>query len=164
MPYNDNMTGGYGPRPNYGPGSDDYQLGQIKTGFQDAQSRYNAALSSYKTAKTDEQRIQFEEESEKAYNDMLHFKDRYDYMQTPTTHQRPERISGRAGRASDYMITPLTQEERRSYLGATGGSRMFGGSQHRRRQLEERRQAYQFGGMRGLQEYLREERTRLTGL
>ena len=148
MPYND-LMGGYGPRPDYGPGSDDYQLGQITTGFEDARNRFGAA-------KTDE-------EKQSAYDDMLHFKDQYDYMQTPTTPQQEQRISGRAGKASDYMITPLTQEERRSYLGATGGSKMFGGSQHRRRRLEEIKQIYQFGGMRGVQEYLKEKRTRLPG-
>lgn len=75
MPFGD-MMGGYGPRPDYGPGSDDYQLGQIKTGFQDAMGRY----------KTTED----VGERQKAYDDMLHFKDQFDYLQTPTEFRKKD--------------------------------------------------------------------------
>ena len=167
MPYGDFM-GGYGPRPDYGPGSDDYQLGQIKTGFQDAMDRF-------KRPKGKDEKVElYEEERQKAYNEMLHFKDQYDYMQTPTTPQtesfRPS--SFESGRPASYRRKSFEVSEYANLyddymrriendpsisMAARVGSQASKLEEH----LKSLQSAFRSGGMMGVEKYLREQRTRL---
>lgn len=148
------MMQGYGPRPRFGKKVDEFQIEQIRQGYEDARARYLDAM------KTGNQEV-----ATKAIKDLDFYKNQFDYMQVPTQAKAESFEPTKSGatrmraNASDYMFTELTPEQRTAYgPGSSQIGDVFGGSMQRGEQLKNVENILRTGGRKALEEYLREQR------